>query len=326
MITFSNYQVYVIINKITGHRYYGATSVDLGTRWIRHCTAPKKRFKSSRIRDAIHSFGIDSFEIKTVEYCLTEYTMYQREIELIAEFNTQDPKIGYNIDSGGNFNPRYTDRSEPHYTNIPSPLIKHLTTKEIKNMSLVNFKVTGQPPLKMCVFKMIIGKKFFIWKALSLFPTLKTLEKNLESKVKKNTDSQEIFFLLSAYMRKQRVFNLSVVVLFETDDVNALLDFEQNELSAAKGNPDCLNNRHEPYKPKWIIEMLEVPVVSDIKEPEIKPQEIKISPRKVIAPSYFESKPEAVKSIPVVQEPEYLAMPVFSDEDIALVRAAQAKK
>lgn len=91
------YTVYIHTNLVNGKKYVGITSCKPEVRW-------KKGYGYSEklpIGRAFRKYGWDAFSHEIVYEGLTELEAKEIEIRLISELNTQDPKFGYNICSGG---------------------------------------------------------------------------------------------------------------------------------------------------------------------------------------------------------------------------------
>lgn len=57
-----------------------------------------KRFKS-----AVNKYGKDNFTVELLESCNSREELNSKEIYWIAELNSRDPDIGYNLAEGGNY-------------------------------------------------------------------------------------------------------------------------------------------------------------------------------------------------------------------------------
>jgi group I intron endonuclease len=108
IITFINEQfhgiVYKIINNINGKIYIGKTKTDFKS-YIRN----KFRYnleKSKRpVFRAVLKYGINNFRVKVLEVAYTKEQLNDIERLYIKKLNSQNPKIGYNICSGGEGGP-----------------------------------------------------------------------------------------------------------------------------------------------------------------------------------------------------------------------------
>ena len=93
----ANYTVYMHENKLNHKKYIGITSKDPEERWKRGTN-----YRSCRaIRRAFEKYGWDGFEHKILFQGLTREEACEKEIQLISEYNTRNPKYGYNICVGG---------------------------------------------------------------------------------------------------------------------------------------------------------------------------------------------------------------------------------
>ena len=88
--------VYLHTNQKNGKKYVGIT-----------CQKPENRFlngkgyKKQYFGKAIRKYGWESFETKILFEGLSEPEAKEKEIELIAELETNNPLVGYNITIGG---------------------------------------------------------------------------------------------------------------------------------------------------------------------------------------------------------------------------------
>ena len=100
----NNYIVYIHIfpnNKV----YIGIT-----------CKTPKQRWKNGKsytnnkyMNNAIKKYGWESIEHKILYKNLTKEAAEQKEIELIAKYDSTNQSKGYNIDKGGNHQGKTSD-------------------------------------------------------------------------------------------------------------------------------------------------------------------------------------------------------------------------
>lgn len=95
------YTVYMHTNKINNKSYIGITSKPVEERWGKNGV----KYKNNRhFWNAIHTYGWDNFDHDILFSNLTKEKACKIEKALIAAFMTQDPKMGYNIASGGEVN------------------------------------------------------------------------------------------------------------------------------------------------------------------------------------------------------------------------------
>ena len=88
--------VYLHTNQNNGKKYVGIT-----------CQKPENRFLNGKgyqkqyFGKAIRKYGWESFETKILFEGISEPEAKEKEIELIAELETNNPLVGYNITIGG---------------------------------------------------------------------------------------------------------------------------------------------------------------------------------------------------------------------------------
>lgn len=92
------FTVYCHINKINNKKYVGITSREVKKRWLNG----KGYQGNHHFNNAIKKYGWDNFEHQIIAENLTKNEAEKMEIELIKEWNLQDPKVGYNLADGGN--------------------------------------------------------------------------------------------------------------------------------------------------------------------------------------------------------------------------------
>lgn len=92
-----SYCVYCHTNKINGKKYIGITKNSPAKRW-----ANGKGYQGMVFGKAIDKYGWESFFHEILFTDLTKEEACQKEIELIARYNTCNPKHGYNQSAGGN--------------------------------------------------------------------------------------------------------------------------------------------------------------------------------------------------------------------------------
>jgi len=92
-------QIYLIINKINGHKYVGQTSQGMNKRWAQHIQEAM-RMSPYPLHNAMRKHGNHNFMIKELEECDTKL-LNEREEYYIQKFNTFNSSEGYNATSGG---------------------------------------------------------------------------------------------------------------------------------------------------------------------------------------------------------------------------------
>lgn len=93
----SDYVVYMHENRINGKKYVGITSGDPELRWSNGCGY----YKNKHFYDAIKRYGWDAFDHKILYSHLSKDDACRIEQEMIAKYQTQDKRKGYNLTSGG---------------------------------------------------------------------------------------------------------------------------------------------------------------------------------------------------------------------------------
>lgn len=92
-----NYHLYIHVNKVNKKRYVGITCQDIKKRW-----GGGSNYKNSTyFYHAIQKYGWNNFDHYVLYTELTKEEAEQKEIELIAFWNTTDHNNGYNLAKGG---------------------------------------------------------------------------------------------------------------------------------------------------------------------------------------------------------------------------------
>lgn len=102
------YKVYVHTNLMNGKRYVGITSQKPEYRW-NYGNAYKN---NPHFWSAICKYGWDGFSHEILFDYLDKEQAEAKEIELIAKWNTQDRRFGYNVAAGGESNSGYVPTEE----------------------------------------------------------------------------------------------------------------------------------------------------------------------------------------------------------------------
>ena len=96
--------VYIHTNKINQKKYIGISSEpNPNTRWKNG-----NGYKHQIFYRAIEKYGWDNFEHEIIISELTEQEAKEKEIELIAQYDTNNPNFGYNRSKGGDDLPEKT--------------------------------------------------------------------------------------------------------------------------------------------------------------------------------------------------------------------------
>lgn len=96
--------IYKVTCLINNKIYIGLTTNKKGIkeRWRKHiCEAKFRLTRNSRILNAIRKYGEFSFKIEQIDTANSYEELIQKEINYIAQYNSTDKNIGYNITKGG---------------------------------------------------------------------------------------------------------------------------------------------------------------------------------------------------------------------------------
>ena len=97
--------IYVVTCINSRKQYVGKTSRLLDARWKWHCYSALTLQSSTHFHRAIRKYGVEAFELKVVQECLTNDELNVAEIAWIAKLNTFPD--GYNETRGGEGTPGY---------------------------------------------------------------------------------------------------------------------------------------------------------------------------------------------------------------------------
>lgn len=89
--------IYLIINKVNGHKYVGQTTQGMNKRWAQHIQEAM-RMSAYPLHRAMREHGNHNFMIKEICECNTEL-LDEREQHYIKEYNTFNSSEGYNATS-----------------------------------------------------------------------------------------------------------------------------------------------------------------------------------------------------------------------------------
>lgn len=103
------WKVYVHVNQVNGKRYVGITSKNNPAhRW----NSGRGYTENSHFYSAVKKYGWDNFDHLILYEGLTECQAKDMERKLIAEWNTQNTKFGYNMTAGGDGTPGFHPSEE----------------------------------------------------------------------------------------------------------------------------------------------------------------------------------------------------------------------
>ena len=141
----NNYKVYIHIfpnEKV----YIGITKQDVNKRWLKgkgynNCPLMKK---------AIDKYGWNNIRHKILYDYLTKEEAEQKEIDLIKQYKSNNPKFGYNIENGGNCCGTHSEETKRKIglksKGRQTMLGRHITKEHIeklKNGRIKKYKETG---------------------------------------------------------------------------------------------------------------------------------------------------------------------------------------
>lgn len=96
----TGHSLYIVSNDVDDKIYVGITMYPR-RRWSCHKKEAENGTLNYPLYNAIRKYGIDKFHFDVVESGLTLQQANEREIRLIALYNTRDSRFGYNLAIGG---------------------------------------------------------------------------------------------------------------------------------------------------------------------------------------------------------------------------------
>lgn len=91
--------IYVHALVVDGRRYVGQTKYTMEARWKLHVRSVYKTFAGgSRFTSAIRKYGSEAFSHEVLEYVNSQWEADKAEARWIAEYNTTDPRFGFNTE------------------------------------------------------------------------------------------------------------------------------------------------------------------------------------------------------------------------------------
>lgn len=148
-----------IIYKLTSPSnkvYIGQTTVSLSQRLRRHKHDAIAAKRTTAIARAIRKYGYESFDIDIILNCDNE-DLNDHEIRLIQEYNSTDPKHGYNISTGGQEGYNLTEEARNKISNSLRDHYKNNLPKYIRKTSNSNsgdygYEIRNHPKCKRKIF------------------------------------------------------------------------------------------------------------------------------------------------------------------------------
>jgi hypothetical protein len=162
-----------------------------------------------------------------------------------------------------------------------------------------NYRFKENYHSKTCVVKYTFGTKFFIWKALHLKQGTEQVFRDLNNKIARYKtgalSEDDLFYNVAKHCSKARVIFALVEVLFESDDLCLIMEFDQQQLTNSIGDQHCLNLSTEQYLPGWLKcvkpnkalqSIISPPASIPTREvPDVKPQAKEIAAEPKLAPT-----------------------------------------
>lgn len=134
----NEYCVYMHRNMLNDKKYIGITKTSIHKRWGKNGSGYKNN-KQPLFYRAIEKYGWENFEHIILYDGLSQQDACDKEVELIAEYNTQNPKFGYNIQPGGQLGNRGVTFSEESKRKMSEAKKgRHLTEEHKRNISESN--------------------------------------------------------------------------------------------------------------------------------------------------------------------------------------------
>ena len=96
--------IYKITNKINNKIYIGLTTCSLKYRWSKHLTESRNQNNTKPLYKALRKYGEENFIIEELESTNDFQRLGELERDYIKKYNSQNPKIGYNLTAGGEKN------------------------------------------------------------------------------------------------------------------------------------------------------------------------------------------------------------------------------
>ena len=105
--------IYLITNNANGKKYIGQTHCAPEKRWQEHIYNARGNPARSAypLYHAIRKYGPESFTVSILATAQSQDELNQKEIDLIATYQTIDKEFGYNRHEGGNKPPQHTPES-----------------------------------------------------------------------------------------------------------------------------------------------------------------------------------------------------------------------
>ena len=95
-----NFKIYCIENLVNNKKYIGKTSKTIEKRFKKHINNAQKKI-NRRLYDSMNFHGYDNFKVYLICEADSNENANLKEIKYIKQYNTKNPKFGYNMTNGG---------------------------------------------------------------------------------------------------------------------------------------------------------------------------------------------------------------------------------
>lgn len=122
----------MITNNVNNKRYVGK-SVQPTRRWLGH-KSYARRGDLRRLYCSMRKHGVEQFKFEILTWCDSEDAAFLEEKRIVTEWNLCDPRVGYNLTSGGRGGCRVSDQVR-HRMKLREPSMKgRKHTEETKRL------------------------------------------------------------------------------------------------------------------------------------------------------------------------------------------------
>jgi group I intron endonuclease len=138
--------IYLITNLVNLKIYVGKTAQNLHDRWLEHISKSRSKKKQEYLYRAMRKTGVENFHIQEIAVATTVEQLNELEKLWIFILRSNDPKIGYNMTSGGEGVPLVGEAKERHRLSA----VKYAQTEKGKKhhkriAKLVSKALKGKP-------------------------------------------------------------------------------------------------------------------------------------------------------------------------------------
>ena len=130
------YFLYIIANKITNKIYIGQTKYP-EKRWKQHKHLANKKIKHQHIHRAMNKYGIDNFTYEIIAQSINQEDADFAEIELIKQYDSRNPEIGYNFSAGGHVSERSVETRKKLVKNLKEEYLQEKALSYQKSKRII---------------------------------------------------------------------------------------------------------------------------------------------------------------------------------------------